>query len=357
MDVDAELDYRPAKGVSLYVSGEYLHARLDDDLPVDGDYLPTKGKHAVSSPTVQLGLGGTYDDGRLFGSFALKYVGRQYATFTNDESIKGYATLDMSVGMHLAGLIDAQRTDLRLNLINATNPHVLSGVEAISTNAQDTVGRNGTTIAGSAPAYYIGSGRPLLATRLARLLTMNDAAPGPTTGPATGAGIGHLVHGMGTGAGDADLAGDHHRRSRGDPRRLCGRGTAGRPALAFAAPLLGGDARADQPRRIPPQAPSPPAADARWAGRGTCLHRASRSCGRAGAGRSSRRATGAIAVVRGDWTYELHRRSPGIDLYRDRVSWTPFLSHPHAHAEAGRRWRGCTVPRAITTPPRGARSR
>jgi iron complex outermembrane receptor protein len=162
--LDGELDYRPAKGVSLYVSGEYLHARIDDDLPVDGDYLPTKGKHAVSSPTMQLGLGGTYDDGRLFGSFALKYVGRQYATFTNDESIKGYATLDMSVGVHLAGLIDAQRTDLRLNLINATNPHVLSGVEAISTNAQDTIGRNGTPIAGAPPAYYVGSGRALVAT-------------------------------------------------------------------------------------------------------------------------------------------------------------------------------------------------
>ena len=162
--LDGEIDYRPAKGISLYVSGEYLHARLDDDLPIDGDYLPTKGKHAVSSPTAQFGVGGTYDDGRLFGSFALKYVGRQYSTFTNDESIKGYATLDMSVGVHLAGLIDAQRTDLRLNLINATNPHVLSGVEAISTNAQDTFGRNGTPIAGSAPAYYVGSGRAVVAT-------------------------------------------------------------------------------------------------------------------------------------------------------------------------------------------------
>ena len=50
--VDAEIDYRPAKGVSVYVSGEYLHARLDDDLPVGGDDLPTKGKRAVSAPTI-----------------------------------------------------------------------------------------------------------------------------------------------------------------------------------------------------------------------------------------------------------------------------------------------------------------
>ncbi|TCM20622.1 iron complex outermembrane receptor protein [Novosphingobium sp. PhB165] len=162
--LDGEIDYRPAKGVSVYVSGEYLHARLDDDLPVGGDYLPTKGKRAVSSPTFQFGMGSTYDDGRLFGSTALKYVGRQYSTFMNDESIKGYATLDLSVGVHLAGLIDAQRMDLRLNAINVTNPHVLSGVQTVSSNAQDTFGRNGTLISGFAPAYYIGSGRAFVVT-------------------------------------------------------------------------------------------------------------------------------------------------------------------------------------------------
>ncbi|MBA2932684.1 phosphotransferase [Sphingomonas sp. CGMCC 1.13654] len=42
--------------------------------------------------------------------------------------------------------------------------------------------------------------------------------------------------------------------------------------------------------------------------------------------------TKAGAVADGEWTYELHRRAPGADLYRDRLSWTPFLSHDHAHA-------------------------
>jgi iron complex outermembrane receptor protein len=39
--VDAEIDYRPARGVSVYISGEYLRARIDDDLPVGMDLLPT----------------------------------------------------------------------------------------------------------------------------------------------------------------------------------------------------------------------------------------------------------------------------------------------------------------------------
>jgi Ser/Thr protein kinase RdoA (MazF antagonist) len=41
---------------------------------------------------------------------------------------------------------------------------------------------------------------------------------------------------------------------------------------------------------------------------------------------------GTGAVGEGEWSYELHRKAPGIDLYRDRPSWTPFLSHDHAHA-------------------------
>lgn len=43
-------------------------------------------------------------------------------------------------------------------------------------------------------------------------------------------------------------------------------------------------------------------------------------------------ANGASAILAGDATYELHRRSAGADLYRDSPSWTPFLSLDHAHA-------------------------
>ena len=35
---------------------------------------------------------------------------------------------------------------------------------------------------------------------------------------------------------------------------------------------------------------------------------------------------GAGTVVEGECSYEFHRKAPGLDLYRDRPSWTPFLS-------------------------------
>jgi Ser/Thr protein kinase RdoA (MazF antagonist) len=46
--------------------------------------------------------------------------------------------------------------------------------------------------------------------------------------------------------------------------------------------------------------------------------------------------TGATALAQsgetGDWTWEVHRKAPGLDLYRDRQSWTPFLALAHARA-------------------------
>ncbi|WP_206238712.1 phosphotransferase enzyme family protein [Novosphingobium terrae] len=41
---------------------------------------------------------------------------------------------------------------------------------------------------------------------------------------------------------------------------------------------------------------------------------------------------GATALAQGDWTWEIHRKAQGLDLYRDRQSWTPFIEPGHAFA-------------------------
>ncbi|WP_159980619.1 MULTISPECIES: phosphotransferase enzyme family protein [unclassified Novosphingobium] len=63
--------------------------------------------------------------------------------------------------------------------------------------------------------------------------------------------------------------------------------------------------------------------------------------------------TGSGATALGDWTYELHRSAPGIDLYRDRLSWTPFLSHRHAHEAGAALARLHLAARDFDAPPRG----
>ncbi|MBB6252319.1 phosphotransferase enzyme family protein [Nitrospirillum iridis] len=43
-------------------------------------------------------------------------------------------------------------------------------------------------------------------------------------------------------------------------------------------------------------------------------------------------ADGARALTLGDWTYEVHGLAPGLDLYREAPSWTPFRDAGHAQA-------------------------
>ncbi len=63
---------------------------------------------------------------------------------------------------------------------------------------------------------------------------------------------------------------------------------------------------------------------------------------------------GASAVGAGGWTYELHRQGAGDDVYRDRPSWTPFLSEAHAHAAGVALARLHQASRGFDAPARGA---
>lgn len=45
-----------------------------------------------------------------------------------------------------------------------------------------------------------------------------------------------------------------------------------------------------------------------------------------------RGSTGSTVLALGDWTYEVLPAAHGHDLYRDALSWTPFLSTGHAHS-------------------------
>jgi Ser/Thr protein kinase RdoA (MazF antagonist) len=41
---------------------------------------------------------------------------------------------------------------------------------------------------------------------------------------------------------------------------------------------------------------------------------------------------GRSAIERDGWTYEVHQKAEGLDLYRDALSWTPFQHNAHAFA-------------------------
>ncbi len=156
--VDAQFGVRPAKSWRLYASGEYLHATLDNNFPIDGDYLRSAGKIAPRSPMLQGALGVEYDRGAFFGDVAVKYVGAQYATFTDDQRMPSHAQADASIGVRLPDYGFIKKPQARLNLINVTDAKFLSGVAAVQPTANGATGIYGARIAGAAPTYYIGPG-------------------------------------------------------------------------------------------------------------------------------------------------------------------------------------------------------
>lgn len=155
--LDFEIGTRPYKNFRPYASFEYQHTRINSDIPVSGDYLPTTGKQAVRAPKVQAAIAVDYDNGTYFGNFGVKYVGSQYSTFMNDEKIPGFATADATIGYRLGSIGSFKKPEIRLNLLNLANKKYLSGVYSPTTNANATTGTNGATIAGSSPSYLIGN--------------------------------------------------------------------------------------------------------------------------------------------------------------------------------------------------------
>jgi hypothetical protein len=162
--VDVEAGTRPWHYISPYVSGEYLNATIDNDLPAGGDYLPTAGKTAIRSPRLQGAIGLSYDDGRIFSTASVKYVGSQYSTFLNDQKIAAHEQGDLAVGYRLPKIGLAARPEIKANFINITDANFLSGVANPTLNANSAIGRHGTLIEGSEPSYYIGGGFAVLLT-------------------------------------------------------------------------------------------------------------------------------------------------------------------------------------------------
>ncbi|MGC5748274.1 TonB-dependent receptor [Gluconobacter sp. NFX36] len=162
--VDVELGLRPWHHLRPYVSAEYLHATIDNNYQVGSDYLRTAGKTAVRSPNVQASVGLDYDDGTYFAGFAVKYVGRQFSTFMNDQAMPGYVNADMNFG-YRAPKIFHTHPEIRLNLMNVGNNKYLSGVAGVAASSRASQGVYGSTIAAQgSPTYYVAGSFAALVT-------------------------------------------------------------------------------------------------------------------------------------------------------------------------------------------------
>jgi iron complex outermembrane receptor protein len=144
-------------GLSFYGNTQYLDGTFADNIPLRGDFLPTKGKQMVESPKWIGALGGRYENGPFFADVTWKHVGSQYTTFVNDEAISPYNTVDLALGYHLPSNGIFKSTVIRLNLTNLSNKSYVSSVGSVATNRVATHGINGTAMPAGTPTYYVAA--------------------------------------------------------------------------------------------------------------------------------------------------------------------------------------------------------
>ena len=152
-----EASTRSYAGFSLYGSGQYLDGTFDNNTPVSGTYLPTKGKQMVESPTWVASFGARYDHGPIFAELTEKYVGSQYTSFMNDQGMPAYETTDLSFGYRLPDYKAFSKPVARVSMTNLGNKSYISADATIVTNAVATTALNGKTIAAGTPNYYVGA--------------------------------------------------------------------------------------------------------------------------------------------------------------------------------------------------------
>jgi len=159
--VDAEIGTRPFYHFRPYVSAQYLHATIDNNIFAGGDYLPTKGNTAINAPRWTTALGIDWDNGNFFWNYDLTYFSKQYATFMNDEALPGLATMNLTLGARLPqqGWLGRKTSkllkspEIMLWVNNLANTKAYSAINSPKLNAQPTRGVFGSLIPGQAPTY------------------------------------------------------------------------------------------------------------------------------------------------------------------------------------------------------------
>ena len=149
--VDAQLTFRPADPITVYLTGSYTDAETQDNLFVGGTsiypgaglpagFAPLKGKQLVETPKYSAAGRVTYDFGFLMLGLQGKYTGKRFVTDVNDLSVPGFFVVDFDARLGL----DRFRKGLSLQF-NVTN--------LFDEKYYGTLGGTQTTAVVGAPGY------------------------------------------------------------------------------------------------------------------------------------------------------------------------------------------------------------
>ena len=121
---------RFGRGFSLYDAVSYNNSRYQDNYQTGTATVLTAGKKVPGSPDWLTKTVATATAGPVEVQLVGDYLGRRYATFTNDLSVPGYFTLSGRVAVNIPlgeGMV-VRTASLSLNVTNVTNKQAASSL-------------------------------------------------------------------------------------------------------------------------------------------------------------------------------------------------------------------------------------
>jgi len=129
--IETAANWRITPEVTLFGSYTYTDATYRDDV-VDGagNVTPLDGKTVVDAPKHMARGEVSYDDGNIFGRFALNYMSKRYFNYLNDRSVDGRVVADATVGYRFG---EEKRYEIQLNASNLFDEKYVGTINSAGT--------------------------------------------------------------------------------------------------------------------------------------------------------------------------------------------------------------------------------
>ncbi|MGD9811967.1 MAG: TonB-dependent receptor, partial [Sphingobium sp.] len=148
--IETAANWKVTPDVTLFASYTYTDATYRDDV-VDGAGNVTllDGKTVVDSPKHMARGEVNYDNGNLFGRFAINYMSKRYFTYTNDQSVDGRVLADATLGYRFG---EEKRFEIQLNASNLFDKEYIGTINSAGTGNS---GDRQTLLVGAPQQFFV----------------------------------------------------------------------------------------------------------------------------------------------------------------------------------------------------------
>jgi iron complex outermembrane receptor protein len=155
---EAEVGVDLGHGFGTYNSISYTDSKMNENAPTSTAAMvmqPTAGKQMPNAPKMMAGMALKFAQAGFTSAISAKYTGMIYSTYTNDESVPGFTTVDLDFGYRFVGTTTLKNPTIRLNVSNLFDKQYLN----MSGGSGSVITLNATGANASSPQYYMGAPR------------------------------------------------------------------------------------------------------------------------------------------------------------------------------------------------------